>query len=60
MSRLFQLFMEYGRVAKDEIGGKPFQRLQFLVRDWSYPYDHPYGSVGGEQLLKKRLTVSYT
>ncbi|KAJ8723619.1 hypothetical protein PYW07_007599 [Mythimna separata] len=52
-----QLFMEYGRVAKDEIGGKPFQRLQFLVRDWSYPYDHPYGAVGGEQLLKKRLTV---
>ncbi|PZC76803.1 hypothetical protein B5X24_HaOG204120 [Helicoverpa armigera] len=52
-----QLFMEYGRVAKDEIGGKPFQHLQFLVRDWSFPYDHPYGSEGGQQLLNKRLTV---
>ncbi|KAF9807108.1 hypothetical protein SFRURICE_018531 [Spodoptera frugiperda] len=55
-----QLFTEYGRVALDEIGGKPFQRLQFLVRDWSFAYDHPYGSVGGEQLLKKRLLVRET
>ncbi|CAH0594472.1 unnamed protein product [Chrysodeixis includens] len=52
-----QLFMEYGRVAKDKMEGKPFQRLQFLIRDWSFPYDHPYGTVGGEQLLKKRLMV---
>ncbi|XP_075982606.1 atlastin-like [Anticarsia gemmatalis] len=52
-----QLFMDYGCVAKDKIEGKPFQRLQFLVRDWSYPYNHAYGAVGGQQLLDKRLEV---
>lgn len=49
--------MEYGRVAKDKLDGKPFQRLQFLVRDWSFAYDHPYGPVGGQQLLNKILKV---
>lgn len=52
-----QLFMDYGCVAKDKIEGKPFQRLQFLVRDWSYPYDHKYGAIGGQELLDKRLEV---
>ncbi|XP_026743320.1 atlastin-like [Trichoplusia ni] len=52
-----QLFLEYGRVAKDNLVGKPFQRLQFLVRDWSFPHDYPYGPVGGQQLLDKRLKV---
>ncbi|XP_072929623.1 atlastin-like isoform X2 [Epargyreus clarus] len=54
-----QLFTEYGRLAQqsNEGGRKPFQRLQFLVRDWSFPYEHPYGAVGGQQLLAKRLEV---
>lgn len=34
-----------------------FQTLQFLVRDWSYPYQHEYGSKGGDELLTKRLEV---
>ena len=53
-----QLFTEYGRLAMEDSGDTPFQRLQFLVRDWSYPYEAPYGAEGGRQLLEKRLEVS--
>ncbi|XP_026743267.1 atlastin-like [Trichoplusia ni] len=52
-----QLFIEYGRVAKDKMDGKPFQRLQFLVRDWAVAYEYAYGAVGGQQLLNKLLQV---
>lgn len=52
------LFTEYGRLALAESGVKPFQRLQFLVRDWSYPYEAEYGPIGGQKLLQKRLQVS--
>jgi len=50
-----QLFTEYGRLAMEENSYKPFQRLEFLIRDWSYPYEYPYGD--GSQLLQKRLYV---
>ncbi|XP_062826597.1 atlastin-2 isoform X3 [Anolis carolinensis] len=52
-----QLFTEYGRLAMEEIYQKPFQTLMFLIRDWSYPYEHPYGLEGGQQFLEKRLQV---
>ncbi|KAH0622828.1 hypothetical protein JD844_025545, partial [Phrynosoma platyrhinos] len=52
-----QLFTEYGRLAMEEIYQKPFQTLMFLIRDWSYPYEHPYGLAGGQQFLEKRLQV---
>lgn len=32
----------------------------FLIRDWSYPYEHPYGLTGGKQFLEKRLQVHYS
>ncbi|XP_077531300.1 atlastin-2-like isoform X3 [Haemaphysalis longicornis] len=37
---------------------KPFQKLLFLVRDWSYPYDLNYGAQGGKLLLQKRLDIT--
>ncbi|KAG7236911.1 hypothetical protein INR49_000123 [Caranx melampygus] len=52
-----QLFTEYGRLAMEQASGKPFQTLMFLIRDWSYPYEHPYGLEGGWSFLEKRLQV---
>ncbi|KAM3606536.1 uncharacterized protein V6R79_018188 [Siganus canaliculatus] len=53
-----QLFTEYGRLAMEEIYLKPFQSLMFLIRDWSYPYEHNYGLKGGNNFLERRLQVS--
>ncbi|XP_052767341.1 atlastin-2-like isoform X2 [Mya arenaria] len=55
-----QLFTEYGRLALEanDNESKPFQVLEFLVRDWSYPYDAPYGTDGGINMLEKRLKIS--
>ena len=33
--------------------------LEFLVRDWSYPYDDSYGGDGGIEMLEKRLRVGH-
>nr|XP_033792288.1 atlastin-2 isoform X2 [Geotrypetes seraphini]XP_033792289.1 atlastin-2 isoform X2 [Geotrypetes seraphini] len=52
-----QLFTEYGRLAMEEVYQRPFQTLMFLIRDWSYPYEHPYGLEGGRKFLEKRLQV---
>ncbi|KAL7677747.1 hypothetical protein ACOME3_003984 [Neoechinorhynchus agilis] len=51
------LFAEYGTLALDQSSAKPFQKLTFLIRDWSYPYEASYGYEGGEVLLKKRLEL---
>lgn len=48
---------EYGRVAKELGEGKPFQKLQFLVRDWYYPSDRAYGFTGGRAFLEERLRI---
>ncbi len=29
----------------------------FLIRDWSYPYEHNYGLEGGNNFLERRLQV---
>uniref|UniRef100_A0A8C2CTL4 Atlastin-1 n=1 Tax=Cyprinus carpio TaxID=7962 RepID=A0A8C2CTL4_CYPCA len=50
-----QLFTEYGRLAMEETFLKPFQSMIFLVRDWSFPYEFPYGQEGGIKFLEKRL-----
>ncbi|XP_072345439.1 atlastin-2-like [Scyliorhinus torazame] len=41
----------------DETSLKPFQTLLFLVRDWSFPYEYPYGLDGGKDFLERRLQV---
>lgn len=55
-----QLFTEYGRLAmeQDSSGAKPFQSLNFLVRDWSFPYEYAFGESGGSKLLDKKLHQS--
>ena len=50
-------FTEYGRLALEDSDQAPFQKLQFLVRDWQYPYESAYGEEGGDNVLKKCLTV---
>uniref|UniRef100_A0AC35TT98 GB1/RHD3-type G domain-containing protein n=2 Tax=Rhabditophanes sp. KR3021 TaxID=114890 RepID=A0AC35TT98_9BILA len=52
-----QLFTEYGRLALADSDAKPFQALNFLVRDWSYPYEFEYGFNGGRRILKNRLDI---
>lgn len=36
-----------------------FQSLMFLIRDWSYPYEHGYGLEGGKNFLERRLQVKH-
>lgn len=38
-----ELFTEYGRLALQQSKGKPFKKLLFIIRDWSYPYETNYG-----------------
>lgn len=38
-----QLFTEYGRLATSQMNVKPFQELLFIVRDWQYEDEEPYG-----------------
>ncbi|KAK2709230.1 atlastin-like [Artemia franciscana] len=53
-----QLFIDYGKLALKDTECKPFQKLLFLVRDWSYSYDAPYGIHGGQQIIDQTLQVS--
>ncbi|KAL1421937.1 hypothetical protein MTO96_003930 [Rhipicephalus appendiculatus] len=52
-----QFFAEYGRLAKKETEATPFQKLLFLVRDWSWPKERNFGFEGGRSLVASRLEV---
>ena len=58
--QVLEIFLEYGRLALESVHEKPFQKLIFLIRDWSYPYEHAYGFVGGKELLEKKLELKDT
>lgn len=53
-----QLFTQYGRLAMEATGTRPFQKLLFLVRDWPCAYERQYGFEGGRSLIEQRLRVS--
>lgn len=38
-----ELFTEYGRLAQQQSNETPFQKLLFIVRDWEYVEEIPYG-----------------
>ncbi|CAF5195315.1 unnamed protein product, partial [Rotaria magnacalcarata] len=50
-------FAEYGVLAIDAYNTSPFQQLTFLVRDWQFEYETPYGFDGGEEVLSDRLRI---
>ncbi|CAF0968670.1 unnamed protein product [Brachionus calyciflorus] len=52
------LFTEYGKIALEDSHETPFQRLTFLIRDWSFPYEYKYGYEGGQSLLDKRFETN--
>ncbi|XP_064461798.1 atlastin-2-like [Ornithodoros turicata] len=48
-----ELFAEYASMAKSACGKNKevFQKLLFLIRDWQYPGEKPFGLEGGRALL---------
>jgi atlastin-3 len=55
--QVLEIFTEYGRLALESSEISPFQKLFFLIRDWSYPYEHQFGLQGGQCLLEKKLAI---
>lgn len=56
----FQFFTDYGSLSGEVQGSQQkasFQKLLFLIRDWSNPHKFPFGSDGGRQYIKKILNV---
>eukprot|EP00039_Didymoeca_costata_P023115 m.6014 g.6014 ORF g.6014 m.6014 type:complete len:545 (+) comp3464_c0_seq1:13-1647(+) len=56
------LFTKFGQMVAEnstsDTSQKPFQSLQFLIRDWQNKAVHPFGAEGGESYLKEVLKVS--
>jgi len=55
-----QFATEFARFAAADSqgqGGKPFQNLLFLIRDWSNPDEFEFGTEGGDHYLKEVLKV---
>ncbi|KAL7017430.1 hypothetical protein ACKWTF_010375 [Chironomus riparius] len=43
--------------AVDDESIKPFQKLFYIIRDWSTPDEYDYGHEGGNQFIKSFLTI---
>jgi exonuclease VII small subunit len=56
---IFTNFAEFGMLALqgNENATSVFQKLLFLIRDWGFPNDNPYGSVGGSTFIQEQLKV---
>jgi atlastin len=52
-----QLITEYGKLAVDNDGYMPLQKLHFVVNDWNLPYDARYRARGGANLLNRPLQI---
>lgn len=48
-----ELFTEYGKLAVEQTNEKPFQKLLFIVRDWPYAEETPYGN--GKTIVDQAL-----
>lgn len=56
-----QLATDFAKFAVDDSedsNSKPFQKLIFLMRDWTYVEDFKYGFEGGAQFLKRELEIT--
>jgi actin-like ATPase involved in cell morphogenesis len=56
---IFTNFAEFGMLSLqgNENATSVFQKLLFLIRDWGFPNDNPYGSVGGSTFIQEQLKV---
>ncbi|KAI1286189.1 Atlastin-1 [Halotydeus destructor] len=52
-----EFFSEYGRLVLEQSKLTPFQKLIFLIRDWPFAEEFPYGFVGGRNFLETKLAV---
>ncbi|XP_018013747.1 atlastin-1 [Hyalella azteca] len=53
-----QTFSSYGVLAQENSHGtRSFQKLIFLVRDWSHSFEHDFGHEEGKNVLEKVLKV---
>ena len=55
--RVLEIFNEYTRLAFEATHEITFQKLMFLIRDWSLPEEHSYG-LKGRSLLKQMTSHS--
>uniref|UniRef100_A0AC35TQT1 GB1/RHD3-type G domain-containing protein n=1 Tax=Rhabditophanes sp. KR3021 TaxID=114890 RepID=A0AC35TQT1_9BILA len=53
-----QLFTEFGKLVLEDSEAKPFQTLNFLVRDWSCVSDYEFGFDGGRLYLDEVLDIN--
>jgi len=47
-------FLAYGKFFIENYESKPFQNLQFLIRDWRSPTQYSYGKDGGNKYLYEK------